>query len=290
MKEKRFWNYIEDFIVLTFACFMVAVSIYNFAEPYNFPLTGFSGMAFIINYILDIPIGVTTIALNIPVAIICYRKIGKKFFWRSIYCTLLYSLMIDYLCPLIPVYSGERLLAALISGVFGGIGYALIYLRNSSTGGTDFLSVYIKSIKPHISLGRIIFIMDCIIVVLGGIITAEMEGIVYGLIISYVTNSVIDKMMYGINAGKLALIITTKGSEVTKAIDKATARGTTVIDVKGGYTDENKQMIMCACSDKEMFAVEQVVKAVDPDSFSVIIESNEVHGEGFKLTRVAEGE
>ncbi len=290
MKDNKYFKLLTEIAVLIFACFMAAIGIYNFADSYNFPLTGFSGIALIINYLFKVPLGVTTILLNIPVALICYRKLGKRFFWRSIFCTVLYSVMVDYLCPLIPVYKGEKLLAALCSGVFGGIGYALIYMRNASTGGTDFISVYVKSILPHVSLGKIIFIVDAVIVVAGGVLMGDIDGIVYGLVISFVTNLVIDKTMYGSNAGKLALIITTKADEITKVIDKVTERGTTVIDVKGGYRNEDKQMVMCACNDKEMYLMEQAVKHVDPESFSVVLESIEVHGEGFKLTRVANGD
>ena len=290
MKDNKYFKLLTEIAVLIFACFMAAIGIYNFADAYNFPLTGFSGIALIINYLFKVPLGVTTILLNIPVALICYRKLGKRFFWRSIFCTVLYSVMVDYLCPLIPVYKGEKLLAALCSGVFGGIGYALIYMRNASTGGTDFISVYVKSILPHVSLGKIIFIVDAVIVVAGGVLMGDIDGIVYGLVISFVTNLVIDKTMYGSNAGKLTLIITTKADEITKVIDKVTERGTTVIDVKGGYRNEDKQMVMCACNDKEMYLLEHAVKHVDPESFSVVLESIEVHGEGFKLTRVANGD
>ncbi|MBR3294770.1 MAG: YitT family protein [Clostridia bacterium] len=290
MKDNKYFKLLTEMAVLVFACFMAAIGIYNFADTYNFPLTGFSGIALIINYLFKVPLGVTTILLNIPVALICYRKLGKRFFWRSIFCTVLYSVMVDYLCPLLPVYKGEKILAALCSGVFGGIGYALIYMRNASTGGTDFISVYVKSILPHISLGKIIFIVDAVIVVAGGVLMGDIDGIVYGLVISFVTNLVIDKMMYGSNAGKLTLIITTKADDITKVIDKVTERGTTVIDVKGGYRNEDKQMVICACNDKEMYLLEQAVKHVDPESFSVVLESSEVHGEGFKLTRVANGD
>jgi len=128
-------QFIWEFIGSVF----IAAGIYNFAVQAKFPMTGFSGISIILYRLLNVPIGLSTILLNIPLAIICYRLLGKKFFVSSLRCMILSSIMIDYVAPLFPVYTGDRLLAALCTGVFGGIGYALIYSKNSSTGGSDFI-------------------------------------------------------------------------------------------------------------------------------------------------------
>ena len=100
----------------------IAIGIYNFAVQAKFPMTGFSGISIILYRLWNIPIGLSTILLNIPVAILCYRLLGRKFFISSIRCMVLSSVLIDYVAPLFPVYEGSRLLAALCTGVFGGIG------------------------------------------------------------------------------------------------------------------------------------------------------------------------
>ena len=130
---------------LTQLCFeilgsiFVAAAIYNFAVQAKFPMTGFSGISIILFQMLNIPIGLSTIVLNIPVAILCYKLLGKKFFISSLRCMVISSIFIDYIAPLFPVYEGSRLLAALCTGVIGGIGYSMIYMQNSSTGGMDFI-------------------------------------------------------------------------------------------------------------------------------------------------------
>ena len=95
---------------------------------------------------------------------------------------ILSSIMIDYVAPLFPVYTGDRLLAALCTGVFGGIGYALIYSKNSSTGGSDFIIMAVKAIKPHLSLGKIAFWSDVGIILVGGILFRDIDGIIYGTV------------------------------------------------------------------------------------------------------------
>lgn len=266
----------------------IAAGIYNFAVQSKFPMTGFSGIALILNRFFNIPIGFSTIILNIPVAILCYRLLGKKFFVSSIRCMVLSSVLIDYVAPLFPVFQGDRLLAALCTGVFGGIGYALIYSKNSSTGGADFIIMAVKAIKPHLSLGKIAFWSDVGIILVGGILFRDIEGIIYGMIVNYIFAVAVDKFMYGINAGKMTLIVTEHGKRICQVIDECCQRGSTILSAYGGYCGEKKQVIMCACSNKEMFVVQRAVKEEDPQAFLVVLESNEVHGQGFHMVRIGE--
>lgn len=249
-------------------------------------MTGFSGISIILYRLLNIPIGLSTILLNIPVAILFYRLLGRKFFVSSIRCMILSSLIIDYAVPLFPVYEGSRLLAALCTGIFGGLGYALIYIQNSSTGGSDFIIMAVKAVKPHVSLGNIAFLSDVGIILAGGILFRDIDGIIYGMIVNYIFDIVVDKVMYGANAGKMALIVTDYGELVCQEIDKACRRGTTVIGARGGYQGAQKQVVICACSNKEMYQIQKTVKEVDPQSFLIVLESNEVHGEGFRTTQI----
>ena len=200
----------------------IAGGIYNFAVQAGFPMTGFSGISIILYQLFGVPVGFSTILLNIPVAILCYRLLGRHFFFSSLRCMLISSLMIDYVAPLLPVYSGDRLLAALCTGVFAGLGYAVIYMQNSSTGGSDFIIMAVKNLKPYWSVGKISFVTDVIIILLGGC--------------------------------------------------------------------DNKQVVMCVCNNKEMYLLQHAVKEADPASFMIILESNEVHGEGFRTIRIGEGE
>lgn len=281
---------IKKYFIEILGSFVVAIGIYNFAVQASFPMTGFSGISIILYRLFNIPIGLSTIFLNIPLAIICFKLLGKNFFISSIRCMLLSSFFIDYVVIHLPVYTGDRLLAALCTGIFAGIGYALIYMQNSSTGGSDFIIMAVKAVKPHIPLGKITFLSDLLIVIIGGYIFNDVDGIIYGLIVSMLMSKIIDQMIYGANSGKFALIVTEKALEITKVIDECSGRGSTILPAKGGYKQEDKQIVVCASNDKEMFTIEQKVKEVDPKSFVIILESHEVHGEGFSLVQIAENE
>ena len=123
LTNKRAWT---DFLAETLGGALIALGIYNFAVEAAFPMTGFSGVSIILYQLFDLPIGFTTVLLNIPVAILCYKLLGKGFFFRSLRCMRVSSALIDYAAPLLPVYPGSRMLAAVCTGVLAGLGYALI--------------------------------------------------------------------------------------------------------------------------------------------------------------------
>lgn len=266
----------------------IAVGIYNFAVQAGFPMTGFSGISIILYRLWNVPIGLSTILLNIPVALLCYRLLGRQFFISSLRCMVISSVMIDYIAPLFPVYDGDRLLAALCTGVFAGLGYAVIYMRNSSTGGADFITMAVKAWKPYWSVGKIAFVSDVLIIFMGGFLLRDVDGMIYGMIVSFLLAVVVDKLMYGINAGKMTLIVTEHGKEICGVIDDCCGRGSTILKGQGGYCRDEKQVVMCACSNKDMYLVQHAVKEADPGAFMIVLESNEVHGEGFRMVQIGE--
>lgn len=272
-----------DILIDIIAGMVIAIGIYNFALYANFPVAGFSGMAIILYHLLGIPVGAGTIILNVPVAIFCYKFLGRTFFLKSVKSMVISSFLMDYVSPLLPVYEGDRLLAALCMGVLTGIGYALIFMRGSSTGGQDFISVAIRKVKPHMTLGVITFVLDMMTIMLGSVIVfKDVDGFIYGLIVTYLMATVMDRIMYGIDEGKMTLIVTDKGKEVSGKIDEYLDRGSTIIKGTGSYTGQEKDIVMCASNNKEMYTIKRLARQVDPKSFTIIMESNEVVGEGFK--------
>lgn len=268
----------------------IAAGIYNFAVQAEFPMTGFSGIAIILYRLCGVPIGLSTVLLNIPLALLCYKLLGRKFFVSSLRCMLISSVLIDYAAPMFPVYTGSRLLAALCTGVIAGIGYAVIYMQNSSTGGSDFIIMAVKAVKPYLSLGKIAFLSDVGIILAGGILFEDADGVIYGMIVNFLFAVAVDKIMYGMNAGKMTMIVTGHGKEICEVIDGCCQRGSTILNGAGGYRGDKKQVVMCACSNKDMYLVQRAVKTADPESFMIVLESNEVHGEGFHPIQIGEQE
>ena len=228
------------------------------------------------NHLWRFPIGITTLALNIPLIILSFKLVGRRFMFKSARTMIVCTIFLDLIFPYTKPYTGEPFMAALFS---------LFYMRGSSSGGTDFLTMSIKAIKPHLSIGFVTMAIDLLIILLGWPVFGNVDAVLYGLISAFVTSVVIDKIMYGMGAGKLILIITTKADEVSKKIDQISGRGSTAIRAIGTYTKEEKDVLLCACSSSQAYSVRSAAHEVDPDAFVMLTETSEVFGEGFMDTR-----
>ena len=285
MNNKSFYakKWSIDILMDILGGILIALGTYNFAALAQFPMAGLNGIALIFYHLWGLPIGRTALLLNIPIALICFPILGRQYFLRSVRTIIITSVIMDYLAPLFPVYTGDRMLAAICAGVLSGLGYALIYMRETSTGGADFIMLSIKALKPHFSLGKITFIMDGLIVLLGTVmVSRDIDSLIYGMIITFLLSVVVDKVMYGIDAGKMTLIVTDQAQEVADMIDQVTGRGCTFLKGEGSYSKEEKAVVMCACNNKHMYSIRSSIKKIDPKAFIIIVESNEVVGEGFK--------
>jgi uncharacterized membrane-anchored protein YitT (DUF2179 family) len=283
MDKKKIKNIALDLAADIVGSFLIAIGIYNFATASEFPVTGITGIAQVLYIYFGLPIGTMTTIINIPIILACVKVLGVKFVVKSLKTLLISNFFMDVVAPLLPIYEGDLMLSSICMGLFAGLGYALIFMRDSSTGGVDFISLTIRALKPHISLGRIIVIVDCALLLVCGILLGgNVDKIIYGLIATYIVSVVVDKVMYGLDAGKVTLIVTEKGYEVAEKIHELTERGATLLKAVGSHTKTDKEVVMCACSYKQMHMVQKAVKEVDSSAFLVMMEANQVRGEGFR--------
>lgn len=259
-----------------------ALGIYTFAKTANFAPGGLSGLALITHHLWGLPIGIMTLVFNIPVILLSFRLLGKRFLFKSLRSMIVCTLFVDFLLPAVsPPYTGSPLLAALYSGIFLGAGLAVLYMRGSSSGGTDFLTMSVKVLRPHMSLGAVTMIIDLIIILMGWPVFGNIDSVLYGIVATGVTSIVIDKIMYGVGAGKLIIIISDHGQEVADKIANAIDRGSTLIRAIGTYTGSERQVLLCACNKSQAFNVRSAAHEVDENAFVMITETSEVYGEGF---------
>lgn len=259
-----------------------ALGIYTFAKTANFAPGGLSGLALITHHLWGLPIGIMTLVFNIPVILLSFRLLGKQFLFKSLRSMIVCTVFVDFLLPAVsPPYTGSPLLAALYSGIFLGAGLAVLYMRGSSSGGTDFLTMSVKALRPHMSLGAVTMMIDLIIILMGWPVFGNIDSVLYGIVATGVTSLVIDKIMYGVGAGKLIIIISDHGQEVADKIANAIDRGSTLIRAIGTYTGSERQVLLCACNKSQAFKVRSAAREVDENAFVMITETSEVYGEGF---------
>ena len=262
---------------------LYAVGIDTFARTADFAPGGISGLALIADHLWGLPVGLMSLVFNVPVVLLSFRLLGRRFLLRSLRSMLACTVFMDWVLPAaVTPYGGSPLLAALYSGACLGAGMALFYMRGSSSGGADFLIVSVKTLRPHLSIGAVGPLLDLVVILLGWPVFGDVDAVLYGVLSTAVSSIVIDKILYGMDAGKLLVIITTKGRQVASRIAAESGRGSTMLRAAGSYTGTARQVLLCACSKSQAFRVRACVYEVDAAAFVMIAETSEVYGEGFR--------
>ena len=275
---KRFFF---DVIGTLIGAFIMAFAVAFFLLPNELSSGGFSGIATILYYKFHIPMGVTIASLNIPLFLVSGYKIGKKFFVKSIIGTISLSFFIDMLDRLIPL-TGDKMLASIYGGILTGIGTALILKSHSSTGGSDLLTNILKKFNNKLEMGRIITIIDAIIVILNVVFLGKIEIGLYSAITIYLMGLMIDIVFEGIFFSKLIFIISDKNEIIAKEIQTKINRGITGLNGKGMYRNKEKLILMCAVGRWDIANIKKLIKNIDQYAFVVVTNSREVLGDGFK--------
>lgn len=186
-------NQIAKIIAYDFAAsFLLGVSIVVFAVRANFAPGGVSGLAVIVNYLTGAQIGLTTVLINIPIILFTFRRLGPAFFLHSVKTMLINAFFVDYIVCHIPVYTGSRMIAAILSGVSAGVAYSLVFNMGSSTGGTDFIMAAIRRAKPNLSFGLLAFLIDSTVILASVFVFGEVQAFVYGMVYTVVTSLSLD--------------------------------------------------------------------------------------------------
>lgn len=279
--KNKIKNWITDIIAIMAGSMIMAFGISMFLLPNKLSSGGFAGISTIVYYLFKVPMGTTNLLLNIPLFIIAWYKIGKKFFIKSIIGTIGLSIFMDFFDRFNSV-TGDRFLACIYGGIIVGLGMAIIFKFNSSTGGTDLISNIAKEYNSNLRLSEVIVIIDIIVVGLNMLVFKEIEIGLYSAITIYLIGKIIDILFEGIYFTKLIYIVSDKNEQIAKSIGDEIRRGTTGLYGKGMYTNKEKLILICAATRRDVVKVKTAAKKIDPQAFIVISNSREVFGMGFK--------
>lgn len=280
-KRTRLW----DYILMIIGTGLVAASIQCVYDPISMVTGGFSGLAIIVKEITKslipggVPLWFTNIVLNIPVFLVALKVKGKRFIGRTLIGTFLLSAWL-YVIPAVDMTQGDYILAAIFGGFICGIGMGLILLARATTGGTDMVATLIQHYLKHYSIVQIMQILDGLIV-LCGFYVFGIRAALYAIVAIFITSKVSDALMEGIKFSKAAYIITDKYEQVARRILDDMDRGVTGLMAKGMYSGNDKCMLYCVVSKKEIVQVKDIVAEVDPNAFVIVSDAREVLGEGF---------
>ena len=279
--KNTFW----DYMFLIVGTGILSVAIQCLYDPVSLVTGGFTGLSIVIKEMTSgiieggMPLWLTNLLLNIPVFAIAWKVKGKDFILRTVAGTLLLSGWL-YVIPPIDLSQGDLFLAAVFGGCIGGTGMGLILLGKSTTGGTDMVATLIQTKLKHYSIVQIMQILDGLIVVIGLYVFGLRAGL-YSMIAIMVTAKVSDTVMEGFKFSKAAFIITEKHELVARRLLEDLDRGVTGLYAKGMYSGEDKCMLYCVVSQKEIVLLKEIVTEVDKNAFVIVSDAREVLGEGF---------
>jgi uncharacterized membrane-anchored protein YitT (DUF2179 family) len=292
MRFKKFLRVLGNYVGIAFGAAVAAVGINIFLFPYKIAPGGIAGLATVLYYVFNsfIPLGILILLLNLPLFIWGIIKLKWKFMIRTLYATVIMSVVIDltasflgnvgsnYLMP------GETdlILFAFFGGLIIGIGLGIIFRLHATTGGTDLIAELVRRSGVNLTMGQALMIFDAMIVILAGVYFQSFMLALYAMIAVLVTSKVVDSMLEGFNFSKGLFIISSKHTEISARIMHDLGRGLTGFQGTGKYTGDAKEILFCVARAKFIPDIKTIVKEIDPDAFIVVTNVHEVLGEGFR--------
>lgn len=279
-KIRKVFFSILEYIGITIGSAIIALGLTAFLIPNKIAAGGVSGLATILFYWINLPVGVTMLLINIPIFILSIKVIGLTFVARSLYGIAILSFLIEVFQKTVPSVTQDLLLAAIYGGLLCGAGLGLVFRFNGTTGGTDMVARLLNYFTG-ISMGEGLFVADGIVVTLAGIFF-NIEVALYAAITIFIISRTIDMIQEGFGISKMAIIISDYNKKIRIKILEELDRGLTSLQGYGGYTSQEKEVLMCVISRSEVSKLKKMVYDIDKNAFVTISNVHEVLGEGFK--------
>ena len=279
IKNKKLNNVI-NIIALTIGTLIAATALECFLIPNTILDGGITGISIILYKLFNIPLSLLIIILNIPFVWIGYKNLGKRFLIHTIYCMITFSIFLEYLGHIQP-FTEEILLATIFGGAILGVGVGLIIRFGGCIDGTESVAIVISK-KTNLSVGQIVLIFNLIIYGIAGFIFG-FDRSMYSLLTYIITFKVIDIVSEGLEQAKAAMIITERGTQLSKEIYKRLGRTTTSIKGKGLISGE-KEVMYCVLTRIEIFELKHIVEEMDESAFVTITDVSDIIGNHIKST------
>ena len=276
---------LRNILMIFFGSTLFALGFDLFLEPSGINCGGVSGIAMLVVYATRVKwltVGILSAMINIPLFFFGYRKIGKYFFFGSMFGMLISSVGFDLFAKILPVVPMDPLIAAIFGGVTVGAGLGVVFLAGASTGGTDIVARLLKLRFRNFPIGKLMLSMDLLIAVATGIVYRQFTNTLYSVITLYLSSVVLDKVVYGMDFSKVALIISDKYEDIATAIDGKLDRGVTLLQGQGFYKRSDKYVLLSAVKKKQLAQLKELVMDIDPDAFIILQDAQQVLGDGFK--------
>lgn len=275
----------RKYFIIILGAILMALAVNLVYEPMGMVTGGFSGLGIVVKKLTKnlmyggIPVYLFNLVCNIPLFLVSLKMKGKKFVFSAMIGTISYILALRFI-PVNHVEFDDALLAAIFGGVIGGTGVGLVLSASASTGGTDMLATLVHQYKQYITIPQILTYIDGFIILVGAL-TFGIGNALYAVIAVFITSKVSDGILEGLKFAKMAYIISDEYEEIARAILNTVDRGVTGLSARGMYSNNDRKMLFCVVSKKEIVKIIEITQRIDPKSFVIVSDVREVMGEGF---------
>ena len=276
--EKEGKQLTMDYLLVVLGSLLLSFSFTSFFIPHDIAPGGVSGLSTVLASMIPVSVGVLSFIFNVPLFMLGWRTVGWRFALRSFISMTLVSVLIDTL-PAVDL-TENVLLASVFGGVIMGVGLGLVVRAGATTGGTDMAANMIHKYISVLTIPVILFIIDACVVVVASLRFGLQAGF-YALISLYISTLAMDAVIKGVNTAMQFVIITNHPDAIIRRIHTELERGVTLMEGKGAYSGESKQVILCAFSRVHFVTIKRLVRQIDPDAFIIVCDAHEILGEGF---------
>ena len=277
-------NIIIEFLGLIIGCMFMGVGLNMFFKPYTIAPGGLRGLSLVISKFTGLSVSTIMLLIGIPLLVFSIKILGKKDAIKTFIGMVILSGILEITAPLATISVTQDVLLSAISGaILLGIGLGIVFSVDGSTGGTDLIALMVNRVIPSLPVSKCLTIIDGMVVLSAGIANGNIETGLYSAIALYIIVKVIDAIISGFDYSKAFMIITEDRDELKEAIVNDIKRGVTILDGKGGYTNNDKSILLVVVNNKKQeVSLKKLIKKVDPSAFIIVSDVHEVLGEGFK--------
>ncbi|HRG03886.1 MAG: YitT family protein [Paludibacteraceae bacterium] len=278
--------YWKDYIMIFAGLILYAVGLTGFLLPNKIVTGGLAGVTVLIKSATEIPLWVSYVSINAVLLIFAWKIVGKNFVIKTVVSVAVLTILLRYGEFYItkPIIHADALLSSMIGAMFCGAGLGLVYSVNGSTGGTDIIGAVVTKYR-HVSMGRVLLLVDILIVASSFFLFRSVEKIAIGLIVMAVMYYAVDVMISGMRQSVQFFIFTSKYDEVASHINSEIKRGCTIIDGMGWYSKKSQKIIIVLARKTESTSIFRLVKSIDQDAFVTQANVVGVYGKGFDVLK-----
>ncbi len=275
---------IYDLLLILMGTYILSFAINVFLYPHKLSTGGASGIATIIKYIYNVPLGITVMIINIPLFVVAIFKLGLRFSAKAIITTTLLSIFLDIFTyeSLIKIIDADLFISAIFGGLLCGLSLSILFKAGASSGGSDLLAQIIYKLTSIQSISQILLIIDTCIILSIVIVFKNVNLGLYSVVSIYISKKVIDVIFEGIYYTKIVDILTKNQDNIVDEILSDLKRGVTSMKVIGEYTKTEYTKLTVILTLPEIARIKRIVRKNDPKALMYISNANEVLGHGFK--------